>query len=72
LTFCNTLLKDTFSEYQKQVPKFTPVNLKFFMHIFYISAFSYVDDVNILGGSIHSTRKNTEAVVGASQEMGLK
>jgi hypothetical protein len=32
----------------------------------------YADDVNILGGSIHTTRKNTEALVIASKKTGLE
>jgi hypothetical protein len=32
----------------------------------------YADDVNILGGSIHTTEKNTEALVVAHKEIGLK
>jgi hypothetical protein len=32
----------------------------------------YADDVNILGGSIHTIRKNTEAFVIASKEIGLE
>jgi hypothetical protein len=31
----------------------------------------YVDDVNILGGSVHAIRKNTEAFFVASKEIGL-
>ena len=29
------------------------------------------DDVNILGGSVHTVKENTEALVVASKEMGL-
>jgi hypothetical protein len=32
----------------------------------------YADDVNILGGSVHATKKNTEALVVASKEIGLE
>ena len=32
----------------------------------------YADDVNILCGSIHSIKKNTEALVVASKEIGLE
>jgi hypothetical protein len=32
----------------------------------------YADDVNILGGSIHTIRKNTEALVNAGKQTGLK
>jgi hypothetical protein len=32
----------------------------------------YADDINILGGSIHTIRKNTEALVVASKEIGLE
>jgi hypothetical protein len=32
----------------------------------------YADDVNILGGSIHTIRKNIEALVIADKEIGLK
>jgi hypothetical protein len=30
----------------------------------------YADDVNILGGSIHTIKKNTEALVTAGKESG--
>jgi hypothetical protein len=32
----------------------------------------YADDVGILGGSIHTIRKNTQALVITSKEIGLK
>jgi len=32
----------------------------------------YADDVNILGGSIHTLRENAEALVAATREIGLK
>jgi len=32
----------------------------------------YADDVNILGGSIHTTKKNTDTLVGASKANGLE
>jgi len=32
----------------------------------------YADDVNILGGSVHTVKKNTEALVFASKENGLE
>jgi hypothetical protein len=32
----------------------------------------YADDVNILGGSVHAIRRNTEALVVASKEIGLE
>ena len=33
---------------------------------------AYVDDVNILVGSIHTLTKNAEALVAASREIGLE
>ena len=33
---------------------------------------AYADDVNILGGSIHTIKKNAEALVVASKETGLE
>ena len=33
---------------------------------------AYADDVNILGGSIHTVKKNAEALVVATKEMGLE
>jgi len=32
----------------------------------------YADDVNILGGSIHTIKENTEALIVAGKEIGLK
>jgi sorting nexin-29 len=32
----------------------------------------YADDVNILGGSVHAVKKNTESLVVASKEIGLE
>jgi len=33
---------------------------------------AYVDDVNILGGSIHTLMENAEALVAATREIGLE
>jgi len=33
---------------------------------------AYADDVNILGGSIHFLKENTEALVAATRETGLE
>jgi len=33
---------------------------------------AYADDVNILGGSIHILKENSEALVSATWEIGLK
>ena len=32
----------------------------------------YADDVNILGGSVHTSKKNTEALLVCSKEIGLE
>ena len=32
----------------------------------------YADDVNMLGGSVHTVKKNTEILVVASKEIGLE
>jgi hypothetical protein len=32
----------------------------------------YADDVNLLGDNIDSIKKNTEALIGASKEVGLE
>ena len=32
---------------------------------------AYADDVNILGGSVHTVKKNAEALVAATKENGL-
>ena len=33
---------------------------------------AYADDVNILGGRVHTVKGNTEALVVASKEIGLE
>jgi len=33
---------------------------------------AYANDVNILGGSIHTVKENTEALVAATREIGLE
>ena len=33
---------------------------------------AYVDDVNILGGSIHTVKENAEVLVAATREIGLE
>jgi hypothetical protein len=33
---------------------------------------TYEDDVNILGGNANAVKKNTEALVGATKEIGLE
>ena len=33
---------------------------------------AYADDVNILGGSVHTVKKNAEALVGVTKEIGLE
>ena len=33
---------------------------------------AYADDVNILGGSVHTVRENAEALVAAAKEIGLE
>ena len=33
---------------------------------------AYADDVNILGGSIHTVKENAEALVAATREIGLE
>jgi hypothetical protein len=38
----------------------------------YTSALVYADDVNILGGSRHSIKKNTEGLIVTSKEVGVE
>jgi len=37
----------------------------------HISLLVYADDVNILGGSVHTVKGNTEALIVTSKEIGL-
>jgi len=32
----------------------------------------YADDVNVLGGSVHTIKENTEALIMASKQIGLE
>jgi len=41
------------------------------VHISY-QLLAYADDVNILGGSIHTVKENVEALVAAAREIGLE
>jgi len=38
----------------------------------HISFLAYADDVNILGGNIHTLKENAEALVAATREIGLE
>jgi hypothetical protein len=38
----------------------------------YAKLLAYADDVNILGGSVHTVRENAEALVAATKEIGLE
>jgi hypothetical protein len=38
----------------------------------YTSSSGYADDVNILGGKVHTVRENADALVVASKEIGLE
>ena len=40
--------------------------------VLYHQLLAYADDVNILGGSIHTVKKNAEALVAATKEIGLE
>jgi len=44
------------------------VYVNFFVHIIG----DHADDVNILGRSVHTIKKNTEALVAASEDIGLE
>ena len=45
--------------------------LEFHIVIIKIQLLVYADDVNILGGSVHTVQENAEALVVASEENGL-
>ena len=38
----------------------------------YFMVLAYADDVNILGGGIHTIKENAEALVAATREIGLE
>ena len=38
----------------------------------HIKLLAYADDVNILGGSIHTLKENAEALIAATSEIGLE
>ena len=38
----------------------------------HISFWLMLDDVNVLGGSIHTVKENAEALVAAAREIGLE
>ena len=40
--------------------------------IIIIIILAYADDVNIVGGSIHTLKENAEALVAAAREIGLE
>ena len=44
------------------------IKVNFLVHIIG----DHADDVNILGRSVHTIKKNTEALVAASEEIGLE
>jgi hypothetical protein len=48
------------------------INLSGSCNLFINYTRNWIDNVNILGGSIHSIRKNTEALLIASKEIGLE
>ena len=64
--------------YFLQIPKsvkkltFSPTVFKRCIIPFLQQYVVYADDVNILGGSIHTIKENTEALVVASKEIGLE
>jgi len=46
--------------------------LLFVGNLFTLYWLAYADDVNILGGSIHTLKKNAETLVAATKEIGLE
>ena len=45
---------------------------KKYIYIYIHQLLAYADDVNILGGSVHTVEENTEALVVATKEIGLE
>ena len=46
-------------------------SLCFYYWYFVHQLLAYADDVNVLGGNIHTVKENSEALVAASREIGL-
>ena len=51
---------------------FITISRLFRLRIINVSLLAYADDVNILGGSVHTVKENAEALVVATKEIGLE